>query len=318
MRPRLHALLDRGVQSAVTLVSAPAARQDDASRRLGPHHHRSALDPLGRARRGRQQAGALPRSISTALGELLVPPAPTRRLRGRRIPPGAWPTLLNSIEHVPTARPRPRRRASPPRRPCSAISHLVRLASASCSPRDPTRLPLERYRLWGRLTDVRAADLAMTSEETRAVLGESAQTRDADVEARAGRGWPAAIRLAAISLRSAEDPRRFLADFNADNRAISDYLLTEVVGTQPPDLRLFLLRTSIADRLTPELATRLTGRFDAGAVLADLVRSELFVRASDQDPPVYRYPLFRSFLRAQLALERPQEGDDLAHRMERP
>ena len=159
----------------------------------------------------------------------------------------------------------------------------------------------------------------MTSEETRAVLGEvGVELEDAEVEALRARteGWPAAIRLAAISLRSAEDPRRFLADFNADNRAISDYLLTEVVGTQPPDLRLFLLRTSIADRLTPELATRLTGRFDAGAVLADLVRSELFVRASDQDPPVYRYhPLFRSFLGPSSRVERPQEVRDLHARV---
>jgi LuxR family maltose regulon positive regulatory protein len=326
MRPRLHALLDRGVQSTVTLVSAPAGFGKttllaDWSRT--PTEARSIrwvaldADDNGRAR--------LLQSISTALGELLVPPAPTRRLRGRRIPPGAWPTLLNSIGaraeplvlilddvhllHAPAV--------------LGDLTHLVRDAPENLrlvlSTRSDPALPLERYRLWGRLTDIRAVDLAMTSDETRAVLDEAGvDLEDADVEALRARteGWPAAIRLAAISLRSAANPRRFLADFNADHRAISDYLLTEVVATQPPDLRLFLLRTSIADRLTPELATRLTGRIDSGAVLAELVRNELFVRASGQDAVVYRYhPLFRSFLQAQLARERPQELRDLHARV---
>jgi LuxR family maltose regulon positive regulatory protein len=326
MRPRLHALLDRGVQSTLTLVSAPAGFGKTtllADWGRTPAEARSIrwvaldADDNGRAR--------LLQSISTALDELLVPPAPTRRLRRRRIPPGAWPTLLNSIG----ARPEPVVLVLDDVHLLHApavigdLTHLVRDAPENLrivlSTRSDPALPLERYRLWGRLTDIRAADLAMTSDETRVVLGAVGVELEAeDVEALRARteGWPAAIRLAAISLRSAEDPRRFLADFNADNRAISDYLLTEVVATQPPDLRLFLLRTSIADRLTPELATRLTGRFDAGAVLADLVRNELFVRASDHDPVVYRYhPLFRSFLRAQLARERPQEVRDLHARV---
>ena len=75
MRPRLHALLDRGVQSTLTLVSAPAGFGKTtllADWGRTPTEARSVrwvaldADDNGRAR--------LLQSISTALGELLVPP----------------------------------------------------------------------------------------------------------------------------------------------------------------------------------------------------------------------------------------------------
>ena len=50
-----------------------------------------------------------------------------------------------------------------------------------------------------------------------------------------------AIRLAAMSLRDHPEPARFIADFAGDDRAISDYLLSEVMSAVSDEDRDFLL-----------------------------------------------------------------------------
>ena len=202
------------------------------------------------------------------------------------------------------------------------IAHLIKLAPPQLrivlSTRSDPPIPLDRYRLSGQLVEIRAAELAMTVDETRDMLGDVAdQLSEIEIVALCERteGWAAAIRLAAISLESAEDPHRFVADFAADDRAISDYLLNEVLDQQPEDLRTFLLRTSLPDRLTAELAAELTGRTDAGAVLAELARRNLFLHRHGRQAGTYRYhSLFRSFLQAELMRERPNEVREL-HRV---
>ena len=48
-------------------------------------------------------------------------------------------------------------------------------------------------------------------------------------------GWAGALRLAALSLRGHPDPGRFVDDFAGDDRAISDYLLSEVMSRASPE-----------------------------------------------------------------------------------
>ena len=326
-RPRLLSLLEHGLESKVTLLSAPAGygkttlladwgRAASVTRRTCW----VSLDEDDNARARLLQA------MSAAVRkELELPAQQSGRLRLLRRTPETWSALLNRIGsleeplvlvlddvhllHAPVA--------------IGDLTQLVRDAPENLrivlSTRSDPALPLERYRLWDQLTEIRAADLAMTTQETRALLGAlDVALEDGEIEALRERteGWPAAICLAAISLQSADDPGSFLAEFYADDRPISDYLLTEVLSRQPYDLRLFLLRTSVAERLTPELATQLTGRTDAGAVLAQLVRGNLFTRTGGSERPSFSYhPLFRAFLQAELARLRPQEVRDLHGRV---
>ena len=57
-------------------------------------------------------------------------------------------------------------------------------------------------------------------------------------------GWSAALCLAAMSVRAHPEPERFIEHFAGTDATVSDYLLSEVLARQPPDLREFLLRTS--------------------------------------------------------------------------
>jgi len=95
-------------------------------------------------------------------------------------------------------------------------------------------------------------------------------------------GWPAALCLAALSLRGAKDLTTSVESFAADDRNVIDYLRAEVLAQQPPELRRFLLRTSILDRLCAPLCDAATERSDSTETLAELERSNLLLHGWTQ------------------------------------
>jgi LuxR family transcriptional regulator, maltose regulon positive regulatory protein len=168
-------------------------------------------------------------------------------------------------------------------------------------------LSLHRRRVAGQLGELREADLAFTRSEARAMLGDHGVSLSGDeLEAllRRTEGWAAGLRLAALTLRDHPLPGRFVDELAGDDRAIAGYLLEEVLAVQPPELRDFLLRTSVPDRLCGELADALTGRSDGAEVLARLEREHVFISATGPRRSWYRYhSLFAELLRAELRHE---------------
>ena len=179
-------------------------------------------------------------------------------------------------------------------------------------------LSLHRLRVAGQLSELREADLAFTRSEARAMLGDHGVTLSGDeLEAllRRTEGWAAGLRLAALTLRDHPLPGRFVDELAGDDRAIAGYLLEEVLAVQPPELRAFLLRTSVPGQLCGELADALTGRSDGAEVLAGLEREHVFISATGPRRSWYRYhSLFAELLRAELRHEHPEELPDLHRR----
>jgi LuxR family maltose regulon positive regulatory protein len=159
------------------------------------------------------------------------------------------------------------------------------------------------------MTEIRAADLAFTPSEADELFAPLAMARD-DVEtlwARAG-GWAAGLRLAELSLHGHPDPSAFVAGFAGDDRAVSDYLMSEVVNGYDDDTLLFLLRTSVVEQLNGQLADALTGLQSGERSLRELHRSEGFMEALDSSGSWFRYhPLFAEVLRAELRYRLPGE-----------
>ena len=199
------------------------------------------------------------------------------------------------------------------------LDHLppqIRLVIATRS--DPP-LPLASLRADGDLQEVRAADLRFTSVEAASYLsGAMALTLTAgDVEVLEARteGWIAALQLAALSMQGRDDPSSFVAEFAGDDRFILDYLTDEVLEHQEPEIRDFLLTTSILTRVTGSLCAAVTGRDDAKAVLEQLERSNLFLVALDDRRTWYRYHhLFGDVLRARLVDDQPERVPELHRR----
>ena len=169
---------------------------------------------------------------------------------------------------------------------------------------------LGRLRAGGDLVEVGAALLALDAEETRAVAalgGLELSEQAAEALRERTEGWAAAVALAALSLRDRDDAAMRAAELTGTQQQIADYLLEEVLARQPGNLKMFLLGTSILDRMTPSLCDAVLGTHDAADSLEALARSNAFVVPLDDRGEWFRYHhLFSDLLRAELKRRHPE------------
>ena len=174
---------------------------------------------------------------------------------------------------------------------------------------DPV-LPLHRVRVAGGLTEIRSRDLALGAHEATQLLandGVELRAGDAEVLLERTEGWPAGLRLAALFLARREPGHR-VADFGGDDQAVAEYLAEEVLAAHPPEVRRFLLLTSVADRLCAPLADELTGQGGGQRVLESLAAANTFVVGLGPGRTWYRYhALLRQTLRHRLSVEAPDQ-----------
>jgi LuxR family transcriptional regulator, maltose regulon positive regulatory protein len=173
-------------------------------------------------------------------------------------------------------------------------------------------LPLARLRARGELVEVRAEDLRFATDEAATYFHESMgldlTARDVAALGERTEGWIAALQLAALSMQGRDDVTGFIATFTGDDRYIVDYLAEEVLQRQPDIVRSFLRDTSILDRLCGPLCDAVTGQADGvgQTTLEGLERGNLFVVPLDDRRHWYRYHhLFADVLRARLLAEQP-------------
>jgi LuxR family maltose regulon positive regulatory protein len=205
------------------------------------------------------------------------------------------------------------------------LDHLPPMLHLILTTRADPPLPLTRLRAQGNLTELRAADLRFTADETAAFLTElmGLPLSADDVAALDARteGWIAGLQFAALAMRDRTDLAGFVQAFRGSNRFVVDYLAEEVLTRQPPHLQTFLLQTAILDRMCGPLCDAVMGVGGWGSgdgesdptpnpqppqaysqiILEQLERANLFVVPLDDDRHWYRYhPLFADLLRERL------------------
>jgi LuxR family maltose regulon positive regulatory protein len=199
------------------------------------------------------------------------------------------------------------------------LEHLPLQLHLVITTRADPALPLARLRARRELVEIRAADLRFTSDEAAAYLNEvmGLDLAAQDLAALEGRteGWIAALQLAALSMQGRDDVASFIAGFAGDDRYIVDYLVEEVLRRQPDHVRTFLLQTSILGLLSGPLCDAVTGQDGGKAMLEALDRRNLFLVPLDDRRRLYRYhQLFADVLRAHLVDEQPARVQDLHRR----
>jgi LuxR family transcriptional regulator, maltose regulon positive regulatory protein len=199
------------------------------------------------------------------------------------------------------------------------VDHLPSHVHIVISSRADPPLQLARLRARGELVEIRAADLRFTAGETSTYLSEvmGLEVADSDVTLLEERteGWIAALQLAALSMQGHDDIAGFIAGFAGDDRYVVDYLMDEVLQRQPEEIRTFLLRTSILDRLNGPLCDAVADTKDGKAVLEELDRANLFLVPLDDRRHWYRYHhLFADVLRAHLLDLQSENIPELHHR----
>ena len=325
VRDRLSERLDRAADARMILLSAPAGfgkttllsswlerhptravawlsldASDDDPSRFWPYVA-TAL------------AAALPGSELEAVRQAAVDPAATQQVLAElvnelsRVPTEVWlvlddfHTVQSTAIHDGLA---------------FLVDHVPAHVHVVVGTRADPDLPLARWRARGELVEVRAADLRFTPDESRSFLvdvqGLELSILDVATLGDRTEGWAAALQLASLSLEGREDPSAFIARFAGNNRYVVDYLVDEVLAHQPVEVRDFLLRTSILDRLSGPLCDALTGGSDGDRMLVSLERAGLFLFPLDDHRVWYRYHhLFADVLRARL--QQDLAGADALH-----
>ena len=196
------------------------------------------------------------------------------------------------------------------------LANLPPRAHLVLSTRHDLRLRLHQLRLAGELAEIRAAELRFSELETRALLAASGIELSEGSVARLhqrAEGWAAGLRLAVLSLAGHPDPERFVAEFSGSDRAVSEYLIAEMMDRQPTAVQDLLLRTCVLDRVNGELADLLTGRPGSERILLDLEDANAFVVSLDPGRTWFRYHrLLSDFLRLELRRTLPAEVPALA------
>ncbi|ODU06414.1 MAG: hypothetical protein ABS81_04710 [Pseudonocardia sp. SCN 72-86] len=324
-RPRLIAALEHNVAS-VTLVSAPAGYGKTSVVAEFATSHRDEVGWLSLDENddeSRLWAGVL---AALCVCSAVAPDSPLRSLAVPECPT-ADPTFLGAVDAALQALPSrvtlvldDVHELAPGAR--VALDHMTRrlpdtVRLVLLTRRDPP-LPLARLRLGGRLHDLRSDDLAMDASEVADLLAKVDMTltpAQVDVLVARTAGWPAGVRLAAQSLVVARDPDAYLDDLAGNDRAIADYLVTEILSRLPEPTVHLLHSVSICDQLPSSLVVALTDADDAAEVLDSLERATGLVTTYGPGRAQYRvHPLLRSHMQASLRRTRPHAVSALHRR----
>ena len=228
-RPRIRQALDDGREAALTLVAAPAGYGKTTAVRAWCGSLDAALawvtldagdnDPIrfwtyiatavDRVRQGLGRAALQELGASGSLTERSID-ALMNGLAAYREPliivlddlhsvtePECFAAIDYALERLP------------------ANARMVAITRA-----DPA-LRLAQLRAGGKLKEVRASELAFTAAETRELLVEHARVELGEEEiavlTERTEGWPAALVLAGLWLRSVDDPDRAVREFGGDS-----------------------------------------------------------------------------------------------------
>ena len=171
-------------------------------------------------------------------------------------------------------------------------------------------LPIARLRAHGELREIRADQLAFTSDEADALmngqldLGIAPEELDDLIERT--EGWPAGLYLAALSLQGVQDRRTFLSGFSGSSRYVIDFLVDEVLQTHDQAEQVLMLRSSILGRLCGPLCDAVLETDGSGASLEAISRTNLFLLPLDDVGQWYRFhQLFAQLLRVELEHRHP-------------
>ena len=316
-RPRIRRALDDGREAALTLVAAPAGYGKTTAVRAWCESLDAALawvtldagdnDPVrfwtyiatavdrvrqGLGRAALQQLGAsgslTERSIDALMNGLAAYMEPLIIVLDD-LHSVSEPECLAAIDYALERLP--------------ANTRMVATARA-----DPA-LRLAQLRAGGKLNEVRASELAFTAAETRELLVEHVGVDLGEEEiallTERTEGWPAALVLAGLWLRSVDDPDRAVREFGGTHRFVAEYLSTEVFASLEDDLRSFLQEIAVLGRFTAELCADVLDRSDAASLLAQLEHSNLFLQRLERGGWLRVHSLVAEFAVARLASVEP-------------
>ncbi len=153
--------------------------------------------------------------------------------------------------------------------------------------------PLSPFRVRDRIVEISASEMKFSEEETARFFADiipvKLTTDETHEVARHMEGWVGGLQLLGLSLRGKGVSDELGDMLSRGNRKAWDYLIDEVISTQPHKIKAFLEATAPLDRFDAEVAAAVSGMPDAGDVLDGIYRNNLFLIPLDGGHTWYRY-----------------------------
>lgn len=180
--------------------------------------------------------------------------------------------------------------------------------------RDPP-LPVAQLRARGQLVELRAADLAFSEGETRALLRNAGVSSELAVPLeQRNDGWAVGIHLGALALRRQGGGHTVARGVDEIVAAgVHDLIVSDILGMQSEPLQQLLLVSSLVQRFTPDLCMVLLDEpmMPVRSLLQVLAAEGLLIFSLGGDPEWFRYhQIFREVLLRELGQR--TAPDDLA------
>ena len=156
-------------------------------------------------------------------------------------------------------------------------------------------------RATGTLLELRAADLAFDRFETELLAIRHRLELPGfalDMLLQRTGGWVTGLALAMPWLLASDEPVQAVSRFDGDNRAVADYLVSEIVETLSAEDRAVLMAAAVREVVPLELAVVLGKRRDTGAVLQRLSRRNTLI-VQEEDNSFRYHPILLSFMQAE-------------------
>lgn len=337
VRPRLLAQLDAGLEGAITLVTAPAGfgKTTLVSSWLGDSKEDSGIALPATwlsLDEGDSDRDVFLQYFIASLREIFIEACSQtiQLLNTRQRPPPRvlLDTLSNEIDALPTRFVMVMDDLHAPHGQAlfeilnEWLRHWPRQMHIVLLSRFNPPLPLTSLRAKGLLTEIRSHDLRFSPSEMTEyfdhVLTFSPAEHAVILLQERLEGWIAGMKMASLSLSNRESVKDLATALLDSDVFISEYLVDEVIASQPPKVQRFLLTTSILDQFSVSLAETLMDNQDPDFSIRDCMdfieSADLFLIPLDNHHEWYRYHrLFRDALRQKLSTVMPAPEIEEAH-----
>lgn len=181
------------------------------------------------------------------------------------------------------------------------MRHTIFLAA-----RSKPGLRLARFRVRGEVSEIGVSRLGFGRQEVAQYFCNSGidgldDGCIGDIYERT-EGWPVAVQMVAHVVKTSPDLEELLDQLASSDIGISDYLAEEILAQQTPEMRDFMLRSSVLRNLHPDICNLITGRNDSQQIMQNLLRKNLFVVQLGSGGWIRYHKIFRDFLYYQLSV----------------
>jgi len=201
------------------------------------------------------------------------------------------------------------------------LEHLPQLMQLVLITREDPPFPLAKLRASKGLFELRISQLRFTEDEVRAFFSQqlnfTLEEEQLQNLIKRTEGWVAGLQLTALSMQGLKDVGGFIEAFTGSHYYIMDYLMEEVLDRQTPEIKDFLLKTSLFEFFSVELCEAVVQLKPStvSAIIEKLVKANSFIIPIESSRKWYRYHhLFRDLLRQRLEHEPEIDLDRLHHR----